>query len=69
MGEQSTKQWSRITLSTDGRVIHVRHNNVDMISLSNMLYAVLNEIPHAPYIMHIVLEKYNQEHEKGLPGT
>jgi hypothetical protein len=63
------RKWSRLSLSTDGRVIHVRHNNLDIMALTNLMYAILQEVPNSAFAMQTALEQYNKYHEPGKPGT
>lgn len=55
-------KWKRLSLSTDGRVINIRHNDIDLITLADLLLVVLKEIPNSSAVMQLVLDKYTNDH-------
>ncbi len=54
-------KWRRIAISTNGKAIAVRHNNLTPQDLTDLFYAALKEIPHAPIAMELALQKYNNK--------
>lgn len=66
--EKKDHRWSRLSVSTNGRTASVHYSDMDIITLSNLFYAILDEIPHAPQVMKLVLEKYTEDHESRKPG-
>lgn len=63
MVNRKKQQWSKISIATNGKIFSVRYSEMDIITLTDLLYAMLKEVPHAPQIMQLVLEKYKKDHE------
>lgn len=66
--KKSGQKWRRLSLATNGRISTVRFSDMDLKDLGNLLYAILEEIPHAPHVMKLVLDKYNKDNESQKPG-
>jgi threonine/homoserine efflux transporter RhtA len=52
--------WRGIMLSTNGDIIRVFNYNITPAELTDLFYAALENMPHAPIAMALALEKYNK---------
>lgn len=53
--------WRGIVLSTNGELIEVNRDAITPADLTDLFYAALETIPHAPIAMKLALEKYNNK--------